>query len=220
MSLKLFGILFLSLVICQPLLSQKKKKKKEMPQYYIGVFGGYFSHGEIFKNSKDLFSGIQTFHIEYTKKFLNNKIGVGLDFMNQTSDVKLGFLINEQARNAVMLYGKQSKKIIKTKKTATYLGGYGGFLYDRGWVKPKVNLAFPINTRYLGVVIGPELEFEYLISPKVTFNILGKISLAEVGNRKEEGEDPNLPKKVQTISESYFYFGQRINFNIGFGVKL
>lgn len=41
----------------------KKKKSKQRAIYSIGISGGYFMHGEIFKNSANDFAGLNFFKL-------------------------------------------------------------------------------------------------------------------------------------------------------------
>ncbi len=215
----LVAILMAMAIIAQA--QSRKKKSKQKTSYALGISSGYFLHGDIFEESENTFSGYKTFQIDVQKYGKGVKSSIGLGFVSRKSEFTTLGTIIEESRNALFLnfnYLYHLKKNISS--SGIYLGGFAGFLFDRGDQLPIVSFAFPISTTYLSFWTGPKAEYIYQVNAKISLLAGGQLGLLEFGRKTTKRDDPQLPPSAQSNHETYSGFAQRINLNLGFNIRL
>lgn len=199
----------------------KRKKSKQKATYAIGISGGYFSHGKMFENSENDFTGLSTFEVEIEKFFKARKSGFSITYLSRKSEYKPSIYIVDESRSALMINYNLMYNIVKSEnKTGLYLGGFVGALFDRGKQFSRANLSFPFYTTYLALWTGPKAEYLYQMNSKIAFSVGAQLGLLEFGRQTRKRDDPSLPESVQSKSETYFSFAQRTNLNLGFYITL
>ncbi len=199
----------------------KRKKSKQKATYAIGISGGYFSHGKMFENSENDFTGLSTFEFEIEKFFKARKSGLSINYMTRNSEYKPSIYIVDESRSALMINYNLMYNIVKSEnKTGLYLGGFVGALFDRGKQLSSDNFSFPFYTTYLALWTGPKAAYLYQLNSKIAFSVGAQLGLLEFGRQTNKREDPQLPVSFQSKSETYFSFAQRINLNLGIHLTL
>lgn len=213
-------VILLSMAILAQAQS-KRKKSKQKPTYTIGISSGYFSHGKMFENSENDFVGFSTFQVDGQKLFKGRKSGFSLGYIARKSEYKPSIYFVDESRSAFMINYNLMYNLIKSEnKTGLYLGGFVGALFDRGKQLSRANFSFPFYTTYLALWTGPKSEYLYQINSKISLSAGGQLGLLEFGRLTNKREDPSLPVSIQSKSETYFSFAQRINLNLGIHMTL
>jgi len=199
----------------------KKKKSKQRAIYSIGISGGYFMHGEIFKNSANDFAGLKFFQIDAQKLHKSKKSGFSLGYLSKKAEyIPFGSSVDESRFAFILNYNVMFNTMKNGNQSGLYLGGFVGLIYDRGEQLSRGFFAFPVNTTYSSLWIGPKAEYLYQINPKLALSASAQLGLLEFGRQSINRDDPILPESAQTKTETYFSFGKRINLNLGINITL